>query len=129
MHTKFPIVYCVFCVFRNQSYIARIQLAILDHNHHNQREKRKSKSGEVMHHRKYRKQSKKWDVTPLLAPKQYQYIPELLSTISKERENSTVTLKHKDPVLTTQPSAIQRTIAHKPPEDTAELVANKRTRF
>ena len=82
-----------------------------------------------MHHRKYRKQSKKWDVTPLLMPKQYQYIPELLSVISKERENSSFALKHKDPVLTAHPSTIQKTIAHKPPEDTDELVAKKRTCF
>lgn len=43
---------------RNQAYISHIQLAVLDHNHHINRETRRNKSGEVMYQRKYRKQSK-----------------------------------------------------------------------
>ena len=41
----------------------------------------------------------------------------------------TYRLKHKDPVLTTRLSAIQRTIAHKPLEDTDKLITKKHTLF
>ena len=71
--------------YRNESYVACIQLAILDHNFHNQREKWMNKKGEVMYQRKYRKQSKKWDVTLLLAPKKYNYIPDLFIHNNRKR--------------------------------------------
>lgn len=116
-------------LYRNESYVARIQLAILDHNFHNQREKRTNKKGEVMYQRKYRKQSKKWDVTPLLTPKKYDYIPELFTSIKRERHISSNNLKHKQTIASSHPSNIQQTIAHHPPVSTSELVASKRSRF
>jgi len=57
------------CGRRNQAYETRIHLAILDHNGHNQREKAKNTSGDLVYQRKYQKQSKKWDVTNVLEPK------------------------------------------------------------
>ena len=56
-------------------YQTRVQLAILDHNSHLQRGQAATKSGDTMFHRKYCKQSKKWDVTPTMNQKAYQYIP------------------------------------------------------
>ena len=57
-----------------------------------------------MYQKKYRKHSKKWDIIPLLEPKEYKYIPDLLLAISTKRETSGTNLKHKLPRRTTHPS-------------------------
>lgn len=114
---------------RNQAYISRIQLAVLDHNHHINRETRRNKSGEIMYQRKYRKQSKGWDVTPLLVLKDYSYIPKLIDIISTERASSDVNLQHKQLEPLHHPCNIQKTIGHRPPEKTSELIANKLSCF
>ena len=56
---------------RNQSYHTRVQLAVLDHNAHLDREKAKNKTGEIIYNRKFRKQTKKWDATPSMESKKY----------------------------------------------------------
>lgn len=60
----------------------------LDHNKHCQREHMRSKDGNLLYHRKYRKQSKKWDATPTLIWKKYEYIPQIMSEIYKARAAS-----------------------------------------
>ena len=66
---------------RNEAYLARTQLAVLDHNSHCDRQVATTTKGEQRYHRKYRKQSKKWDVTPVKTKKEYKYIPELIAAI------------------------------------------------
>ena len=51
--------------FRDQSYITRIQLTALDHNHLNW-DKAQNKQGELMYAQKFQKQTKKWDATPTI---------------------------------------------------------------
>ena len=41
--------------FRNDSYLAHCQPAVLDHNDYTERENAVHKSGIVMYHKKYRK--------------------------------------------------------------------------
>ena len=82
-----------------------------------------------MYQRKYRKQTKRWDVTPTLVSKEYSYIPKLMDVISRERANSDVNLKHKQLQPLHHPCNIQKMIGHRPPENTAELVASKLSRF
>ena len=75
----------------NQAHVSHIQLAVLDHSHHINREK-------IMYQRNYRKQqTKHWDVTPLLVSKNYNYIPRLMEVISREHASSDMNLKHKQP--------------------------------
>ena len=76
MYHQYIITYNVFHLLpsRNQSYKACIHLAVLDHNNHNSREQQKNSSGEIVYHRKYRKQTKKWDTTPTLTSKKYEYV-------------------------------------------------------
>ena len=59
--------------YGNQSYNTRIQLAVLDYNAHLDSEKAKNKCGDVIYNRKFRKQTKKWDATPSLVSKKYDY--------------------------------------------------------
>ena len=64
--------------YRNQAYHARIQLAVLDHNHHIDKQEAHNKDCGLMYARKFRKQAKKWDATPLMMSKD---ISELLKEI------------------------------------------------
>ena len=102
--------------FRNNSYLAHCQLALLDHNEHTQRENAVSKSGNVIYHRKYRKQSKKWDASPVKCEKAYKYVPELIQYIFEERNISDHGLKGKRIRPLEHPTNIQRTIAHTIPD-------------
>lgn len=81
----------------NQAHVSHIQLAVLDHSHHINRETRRNENGKNMYQRNYRKQTKHWDVTPLLVSKNYNYIPRLMEVISREHASSDMNLKHKQP--------------------------------
>ena len=63
------ILFCVklksyFHIYRNEVYNARIQLAVLDHNLHAKRGMARNSNGHQIYSQRYRKQTKKWDVTP-----------------------------------------------------------------
>ena len=121
---------CVKAVyFRNESYLARCQLAVLDHNEHTQRQNAVNKSGDVIYHRKYRKPTKKWDASPVKCNKAYKYVPDLMQMIFQERKTSDHGLKHKRTRPLEHPVNIQGTIAHTLPEKTSEIIKNKRSRL
>ena len=109
--------------------MARIQLAVLDHNAHIEQAAAINSKGEQIYHRKYRKQSKKWDAAPLKDRKDYKYIPELIAAKYEHRKQSTITLKRTMRLPDDHPINIQATIAHTQPGDTADIVKNKRSRF
>ena len=71
--------------FRNESYIARVRLTVIDYNAHVEREVARNRAGDIIYHRKYRKQTKKWDVTPVHCRKDYSYMN---SDILQLREGS-----------------------------------------
>ena len=101
----------VYC--RNDSYFAHMQLAVLGHNEHIERE--------VADNRKYRKQTKKWDLSLLKCDKDYKYIPDLMHMVCKERRMSNHGLKCKRAMQQEHPANIQSTIADK----TSNLVKKK----
>lgn len=89
---------------RNQVYHGRIQLAVLDHNLHAKRGMARNKKGEhIYSRRRYRKQTKKWDVTPCKEPKNYEYLPLLMQDILTSRRESVVGVKHKEIVPLNHP--------------------------
>ena len=92
-----------------------MQLAVLDYNAHLERETAKNRQGENVYQRKYRKQTKKWDVTPAWTKKEYKYMDELKKEITKQRKHSGLTTRSK-PAL--PDSNIQ---GHVPPCNTKEL--------
>ena len=100
-----------------------------DHNQHTKCNNQLNKTEEIIYQRKYRKQSKKWDTTPLLEKMKYKYIPELILAITTQQEQPSANLKKKITTPSSNPSRIQKTIAHRPPVDMHELVASKRSRF
>ena len=114
---------------RNQVYRAQVQLAVLDHNAHAGREVAKNEKGEQIYHRKYRKQTKKWDATATKQIKEFTYSTELMDTIMAERKTSCAPLKRRRHVDDDNPTNIQATIAHIAPLHTQDIVTNKRSRF
>ena len=116
--------------FRDQSYVTRIQLAVLDHNNHLNRDKARNKQGELMYARKFRKQTKKWDATPVKERKRYSYIPDLLKEIENMRTSSPhLTVKRKRPIPSDHPARLQPTIGNTIPNNTLCIVRNKKSRF
>jgi len=108
--------------FRNESYLARCQLAVLDHNEHTERPNAVNKKGDIIYHRKYRKQTKKWDASSVKCDKEYKYVPDLMQMIFEEHKLSDHGLKHKRTRPQEHPMNIQETIAHSMPEKTSEIV-------
>ena len=115
----------LFCTGRNQAYHTRIELAVFDHNTHVKRDHARNKKGDLVYHRKYRKQSKKWDVTPTLTTKKFLYIPKLLHEIDLERESHGNRNKSSVVLPSYHPAQIQSTIGHTEPLATSEIVAKK----
>ena len=106
-----------------------MQLAMLDYNAHLERETAKNRQGEIVYQRKYRKQTKKWDVTPVRTKKEYKYMDELKKEITKQREHSGLTTRSKPGLPDSHPNNIQATIGHVPPCNTKELAEKKLSRF
>ena len=113
--------YVVF--FSDSAYRTRIQLAVLDHNFHVDRTpKLHSKSQELQYHRKFRKQSRNWDVVKVMQKKQYTYIPEMLKEILMYWQLSEFNMR-----MITDSNSTRA--VHVQPPDTATIVNNKRSRF
>ena len=115
--------------FRNESYIARIRLAVIDYNVHVERPFARNKEGDIIYHWKYRKQTKKWDVTPVRCPKKYSYMKDLLAEILRLREESDQTTRSKVALISNHPHYIQLTIGHVQPPETSEILSTKQSKF
>ena len=61
--------------FKHDDYVARMQLAYLDHNSHLNCPILKNKDGLEVYTRKWGKRSARWHMVPVPAPKKYEYIP------------------------------------------------------
>ena len=112
------------------AYRARIQLAVLDHNAHIDRNpKQHMRSQEYQYHRRYRKQTRNWDVVEVLEAKDYKYVSELSDEVLKFWGRSTFTMRTRNTTAQDHPCSIQRTIAHTQQPDTSTIVTNKKSRF
>ena len=60
----------------NEVFRARTQLAIVDHNHHLQRQQVLTREGPA-YHRQWKRRTKEWDVTPRKEKKNYSYVPDI----------------------------------------------------
>ena len=106
-----------------------MQLAVLDYNSHLNRDKAKNKDGVQIYNRKFCKQTKKWDVTPVLECKKYPHIPELMNTIELEYKDRDNALRVQVQSPYDNPASIQKTIGNSQPEPTSEIVRKKCSRF
>ena len=114
----------------DSAYRARIQLAVLDHNAHTIRApKQRADSQGYLYHRRYRKQTRNWDVVKVMERKEFDYIPEMLEVKTKFWKETACTTRKRTTLPDNHPSRIQRTIAHTEPPDTHTIVQNKQSRF
>ena len=80
-----------------------------------------------MYARKFRKQTKKWDVTPLKERKQFSYIPEILREIEVMRTPLPRRyVKSKRPLLPEHPARLRQNIN---PDPTSSILRCKKSRF
>ena len=75
------------------------------------------------------KQTKKWDVIPVMENKKHEYVPELMESVHLMHHQTTFTLCTKNVVAENHPLWQQATIAHTAPSSTDELIKNKHLRF
>ena len=115
--------------FRNEAYIACIRLAVLDYSAHAEQPVVRNKEGNIVYHRKYRKQTKKWDTAPVRCPKMYSYMDDLVADIIRLREKSDQTTRSKVTLPSNHPRNLQLTIGHVPPPETSEILSTKQSRF
>ena len=118
-------------IFRDETYRTRIYLAVLDHNFHLNRLPKQNRDCSYQYHRRFRRQTKNWDVVRVLEKKQYDYIPQLLQQIVDDWMMSDFRMKNSrcGPKDNNHPSSIQATIANVCPPETHAIVQNKKSRF
>ncbi|XP_033726211.1 uncharacterized protein LOC117315902 isoform X2 [Pecten maximus] len=110
-------------------YKARNQLAIIDYQHHKERNHATDKKGQPMYARKYSKRNKNWSVVPVKEKKTYSYIPDMMKEILQRLSVYEGPLPTRFPPEEGDPRLIKRTIAEVSPIPTKELVARKKSRF
>ncbi|XP_066925524.1 uncharacterized protein [Clytia hemisphaerica] len=104
--------------YKNESYISRGQLTVLDHNRHLNRPQLKRKDGTPVFSSSFGKRSKQWYVVPVPVPKTYSYIPEMIA--------KTMWRRHLKPNLKLKPRTetcmLAKNIASKPRPSTEVLI-------
>jgi len=103
----------IFFGWRDEAYRSRILLAVLDHNSHLSRLPKQNSDSSLQYHRRFRQQTKNWDVVRVLEKKQYEYMPQLLQQIVDHCTSSDYLMKNSHcAAKTNHPSCIQPTIAN-----------------
>ena len=64
--------------YKHDAYVARMQLAYLDHNEHLNRPQLTNKSGNPVFTRRWGKRTSQWHAVPVPVPKQYPYVAGML---------------------------------------------------
>ena len=99
---------------------------MIDYNVHVEQPITRNKEGDIIYHWKYRKQTKKWDVTPVQCPKKYSYMKDLVAEILKLMELSDQTIRSKVALISNHPCNIQlTTIGHIQPPETSKILSTK----
>lgn len=94
-------------------FVARVTLAAIDHNMHLFRPQATTKDGHQKFARKYSKLTKKWHAEPVKIPKDYKYMPYLLSQILSCRYSDKMSVKRRVPRPTSHPKNLAPTMAMK----------------
>lgn len=120
--------------FSYEGMKARCRLAILDHNFHQGRPDRINKGGEKMFTRKWSKRSKHWVSVTLKMPKQYLYLPYMMSSVIKHRTQSEQPYKkiarlQSSNLPSNHPKCIARNLAELPAISSDVLAKEHDSRF
>ena len=66
--------------YKHDAYVARVQLAFIDHNKHLNRPQLKTRDGKLVYTRKWGRRTSKWQVVPIPVSKTYSYMPGMVHT-------------------------------------------------
>eukprot|EP00112_Aurelia_sp_Birch-Aquarium-sp1_P019611 Seg4882.2 transcript_id=Seg4882.2/GoldUCD/mRNA.D3Y31 product="hypothetical protein" protein_id=Seg4882.2/GoldUCD/D3Y31 len=111
-------------------FVACISLAAPDHNMHLFRNQARNNNGELLYKRKYSRRSREYHAEPVQENKMYAYIPKLVATIIKKRQEKDDSVLGKVAQKSNDPKLIAPTIElNNPPPPTAELVQNRLSRM
>ena len=107
----------------------RGMLAALDHNFHCGRLQAKTANGRLRYARKWIRRSKRWTAVPVLVPKTYAYVPQLLASMLQFYATGTASIRRRSSLREDDPRKLAHTIAALPPMPTAMLVDEHVSRY
>ena len=64
--------------YKHDAYVARVQLAFIDHNYHLDRQQLTTQDGKPVYTRKWGRRTSQWHVVPIPVSKTYSYVPFML---------------------------------------------------
>ena len=67
--------------YKHDAYVARMQLACLDHNTQCNRPQLQRKDGTLVFSCKWSKRSGRWHAVPVYSKKKYEYVPGMVETL------------------------------------------------
>ena len=115
-------------VFSYQAYKARKQLAAIGWNYHINLPQATKKSGDAMVTRKYNQRTRQWDQKIIKVSKGYEYVPVLMATIRRRRQQDVGGVTQNVSLNKSDPQIISPTIAHVPAPPSKEII-HRRSRF
>ncbi|XP_071141350.1 uncharacterized protein [Mytilus edulis] len=115
--------------FNPVSYRARNLLAALDNNAHCQRQMMVNKDGSTRYQRYYSKTGIQWSVYAKREDKDYHHVPTIIKTIVENRLQDPVGMNRKVLLDVNDPRRVSAVLAPTLPPSTADLVAQKISRF
>ncbi|CAG2231030.1 unnamed protein product [Mytilus edulis] len=115
--------------FNPVSYRARNLLAALDNNAHCQRQMMVNKDGSTRYQRYYSKTGIQWSVYAKKEDKEYHHVPTIIKTIVENRLQDPVGMNRKVLLDVNDPRRVSAVLAPTLPPSTADLVAQKISRF
>ena len=115
--------------FRNEAFLARTLIAVIDHNTHLFRNPSLSLSGNLKHHKVYSKRSKNWRIGVVKEAKSYDFWHTLATRIVQKRLTDEETVLRKVVRPSYHPIHIAPSIAMKPIPSTSDLVQKSLSRF
>ena len=112
---------------RNEVYLPRTLIAVMDHN--NNLARKPFLSGDLKYHKVYSKRSKHWLAQVTKEDKTYDFWPLLVSRILKKRVADQKTILRKSVIPADHPKNIAPTIAMKPVPKTSDVVQKSLSRY
>ena len=116
-------------IYRNEAYLARTLVAVIDHNNNLDRNPSLSFTGNPMYQKVYSKRSKNWRVQVVKEDKKYDFWPSLVSRIMRKRVTDETTILRPTEMPSDHPKKISPSIAMKPIPKTSDLVQKSLSRF
>ena len=115
-------------IYRNEAYLARTLVAVIDHNNNFNCKPSLSSTGDLKYQKVHSKRSKNWRVQ-VVKDEKFDFWTTLVSRIMKKRVADEKTILRKTESTSDHPKNIAPSIAMKPIPKTSDLVKSSLSRF